>query len=198
MNHQQFLVATSELTQKVCNKHPISTPCVIFKEDQQNQVRLIDYTIDKDVLSQIIFDVLRSLRKEECGLPIIVATENNVINRMESAGVYYVNIRKNEFVYLFGKEDYKRFFESLTVVQERLNLKGSLLISFLTDSPNQCSVNEKLSDQLNELIHLHGDLNCESTSIEHPEVITFPLLNTNFNLRLLHWIKKKGGVEHVK
>ena len=198
MNQIKFLSITNELTHKVSNKYPLSTPCVIFRKDKENQVHFIDYTIDKDVLSQIIFDSLTTLESGEYGVPIVISLNTNLINRMESAGVYYLNVLKNEYVYLFGKEDQEIFFESLIKAQRKSNINHSLLISFLTDSQKQCHVNKKLSLQLNKLIHLHGNIYSEITPIEYAEEIPFPLLNKNFNLRLLHWIKKKGGVENVK
>src|SRR5690625_432105 len=132
MRTSSYQLMLNQLTEDASNKYPASIPCLIFKGnnnqpvDVQNDISIID----KDVLGQIIYELLTERDASGC-IPIIISLKDNAINRMESKGVYILDNIKNQFIYLFGAKDHDSFFQKVDKVRREEQMNTSLIIGYL-------------------------------------------------------------------
>ncbi|GAB3798807.1 hypothetical protein [Virgibacillus kimchii] len=191
-NYQSIL---NRLTENASNKYPVSIPCLLFKDIDHHSVDLQNNfpIIDKDVLGQIMYELLRSTALDSC-IPIIISLGDNTINRMESKGVYVLDSVNNRFIYLFGAEDHINFFNKIDKARNEAKVSTTLIIGYLHHSENHI-MDRKHADTLNHLLDLHGDIHGKYTLLDYTEEINFPLLNENFKLSLLSWVIRDAGVK---
>lgn len=197
MNQLTFQATLKTLTEKAANQHPVSIPCLIFKE-HDNHILDFTYIIDKDVLGQMIYEVLKGSELDEQCIPVIISLKDNAINRMESKGVYIFDSLNNQFVYLFGTKDQENFFNTINKMTSELELNTSLIIGYLSHNENQAELHQKYAATLNTLLDLHGNIDGKYIPLNNTEEITFPLLNSDFKLNLVQWIARGGGVRNDK
>ncbi len=195
MRNSNYQMIFNQLTENASNKYPVSIPCLILKDIEHDYEGLQNnfHIIDKDVLGQIMYELLRSTASDGC-IPIIISLGDNTINRMESRGVYVLDSVNNRFIYLFGAEDHKNFFNKIDKARSEANISTSLIIGYLHESGNH-RVDLNHADTLNHLLDLHGNIHGEYTLLDYTEEINFPLLNEKFKLSLLSWVIRNAGVK---
>lgn len=193
MNRLNSQKALNRLTKEAANQYPVSIPCLIFKENDDYQPDFT-YVIDKDVLGQIIYEVLKESELVEDCIPVIISLKDNAINRLESKGVYILDSFNNQFIYLFGTKDQKKFFDSINKITREWQFDASLIVGYLSNEENQIDLHQKYANELNRLLDLHGNIYSKYIPLENSEEIKFPLLNGEFKLNLVRSIIRRDGV----
>src|SRR5690625_2789168 len=157
-----YQIMLNQLTEGASNQYPVSIPCLIFKGNEsvdfQENIRIID----KDVLGQINYELLKDRDLDGC-IPIIISLKDNTINRMESKGVYLLDSMNNQYIYLFGAKDHHHFFNKVDKVRREEKMNTSLIIGYLFDSESDMKMNQKHAEKINQLLRLHGNINVKYT-----------------------------------
>jgi|GEM_PF-6229872 len=182
------------LTEQPPNKQPFSIPCLILKNEGCKKLDLTNYLIDKDILAQILYEVFYKNDLPQKGIPLVISLKNNLINRMESKGVYVLDSNKDQFVYLFGIEDHKEFFAKLAEIKADSKINTSLVVAYLTPNEDQPTNNQTYLDKIDRLIDLHGSVSGKRMILDANESVTFPLMNKEFKLNSFYWIENKEEV----
>lgn len=182
------------LTEQPSNKQPFSIPCLILKNEGCKKLDLINYLIDKDTLAQILYEAFYKNDLPQKGIPLVISLKDNLINRMESKGVYVLDNNNDQFVYLFGLGDYKEFFENLVEIKTDLKINTSLVVAYLTPNEDQPTNRKIYLDKLDRLIDLHGSVSGKHMILDANESVTFPLMNKEFKLNSFYWIENKEEV----
>ena len=194
MKNTSYQIMLNQLTEDASYQYPASIPCLIFKGnesvDLQDNIRIID----KDVLGQIIYELMKDRVLDGC-VPIIISLRDNTINRMESKGVYILDNINNQFIYLFGAKDHHNFFDKIDKVRREEKMNTPLIIGYLLDSENDMKMKQKHAEKLDQLLSLHGNINGKYTLLDYTEEIEFPLLSKNYKLSLLSWVIRDEGVQ---
>ena len=190
-----YPIVLKKLTENISNKQPYSIPCFILKSDEYKELDAISYLIDKDIIAQILYEVFYKNDLPQNGIPLVISLNDNLINRMESKGVYVLDSNNDQFVYLFGLGDQKEFFEKLVEVKTDLKINTSLVIAYLTINEDQPTNSEIYLDKIDRLIDLHGSVSGKRMILDANESVTFPLMNKEFKLNTFYWIENKdeGG-----
>ena len=187
-------IILKKLTEHPSNKQPFSIPCLILKNEGCQKLDLTNYLIDKDILAQILYEVFYQNEFPQKGIPLVISLKNNLINRMESSGVYVLDNFKDQFVYLFGLEEHRDFFEQLTEIKANSKINTSLVVAYLTLNENQLINSQTYLDKINRLVDLHGSVSGKRMILDANESVTFPLMNKEFKLNSFYWIENKEEV----
>ena len=196
MKQLNYQATLKKLTDKALNQHPVSIPCLIFKE-HDNQELFFTYIIDKDVLGQIIYEMLNGSEQDEYCIPIIISLKDNAINQLESKGVYTLDIHNNQFIYLFGTKDQENFFNTINKIASKFEINPSLIIGYLS-TENKNEVHQMYANKLKRLLELHGDIYGKYIPLDNTEEIEFPLITSDLKLNLIQCLIRKEGVENAK
>lgn len=188
MIHETYQMTLKRLTENAFNKHPVSISCLIFKNNDNYQLEFTNHVIDKDVLGQLIYELINSTDVNDNCIPIIISLEDNTISQMNSKGVYILDTFNNQFIYLFGVKDQENFFNKINKIRSESKINTSLVICYLSNAENPTQLNQKQADKLNCLVDLHGEVYGKYTLLDYTQEINFPLLNKDFKLNLFHWI----------
>lgn len=175
-----------DLTENASNKYPVSIPCLIFKNKYAHLEGLPNYIIDRDVLAQIVYELIKNVADNF--IPIIISLKQHAINRMEGKGVYVLDSINDQFIYLFGAKDQRNFFSGLDNLRSNSKINTSLMISYLSNAVDCIQMSQMLVNKLNCLLDLHGNIYGKYVLLDKKEEIKFPLLNKNFKLNLLYGI----------
>ncbi|MYL39813.1 hypothetical protein [Halobacillus litoralis] len=181
------------LITQAANNYPVSIPCPILKHTDCYYVDLQKpaYIVDKDVLGQIIYELLNKLDLTQCCTPIVIALRDSTVNRMESKGVYVLDSTNNQFIYLFGAKDQEKFFEEINQIRMDLQIDTPLLLSYISDFVDETDFKRRYTTELDCLLDLHGNLYGKHTFLDGSQEVELTLLDKTFRLNLLHWITKK-------
>lgn len=194
MENVKISTILEQLVENTSNKQPYSIPCFILKSDEYKKLDVISYLIDKDIIAQILYQVFYKNDLPQNVIPLVISLNDNLINRMESKGVYVLDSNNNQFVYLFGLGDQIEFFEKLVEVKTNSKINTSLVLAFLTINEGQSTNSEIYLDKLDRLIDLHGSVSGKRMILDANESVTFPLINKEFKLNSFYWIKNKEEV----
>ena len=186
------------LTEQPSNKHPFTIPCLILKNIGCQRLNLTNYLIDKDILAQILYEVFYKNDLPQKGIPLVISLQNNLISRLESKGVFVLDSHKDQFVYLFGLDEHKEFFEQLTKIKAESKINTNLVVAYLTPNEDLPTNSPIYLDKLNRYIDLHGSVSGRHLQLDANKGVTFPLMNNAFKLNSFYWIEnsEEVGEEH--
>ena len=185
------------LSKQPSNKQPFLLPCLILKNEGCKKLDFTNYLIDKDILAQILYEVFYKNDIPQKGIPLVISLKNNLINRMESKGIYVLDSNNDQFVYIFGQEDHKEFFEKLAKIKADAKINTSLAVAYLTSNEDQPTSSQTYLDKIDRLIDLHGSVSGKRMILDANKSITFPLMNKEFKLHSFYWIENKEEVGEV-
>lgn len=197
MKQLNYQATLKKLTDTALNQHPISIPCLIFKEHANHEPDFT-YIIDKDVLGQIIYEMLHGAELAEHCIPIIISLRDNAINRLESKGVYILDSLNNQFIYLFGIRDQENFFNTINKITSKFEDNPSLIIGYLSEDEHKIEIHQKYANKLKHLLELHGEVYGNYIPLDNIEEIKLPLINSDLKLSLIQCLRRNEGVKNAK
>lgn len=199
MKQLNYQATLKELTDKALNQYPVSIPCLIFKEHEHDNHELnFTYIIDKDVLGQIIYEMLNGIELDEHCIPIIISLKDTAINRLESKGVYTLDSCNNQFIYMFGARDQENFFNTIKKIVSKFEVNPSLIIGYLSNAVNQTELHQKYANKLEHLLEVHGEIYGKYIPLDNNEEVKLPLINSDLKLILIQCLIRSEGVKNAK